>query len=1003
MTYIFSRFRIWSLVVVALFTGAQVSAQLVTYSGDASGALAFVATGAAATTLSRVNGASVPGAPCGSGFSSAGFSSATVYLATAAAVELTIAPDPGNTLDVSGITASLRRSGSGPANVRIAYSTDGGATWVDQGIDNAPFDGTCGTGTAASWTTSVHIAAPLQLMVRLYGYDAASASGVLQIINLSVNGAVVASATCPYPPGLSASTISTTMATVGWTAMPSALSYVFRYRESGAAAWSTLYPASAGVSLSSLTPATIYECQVASDCGSGAGSFSGTTYFTTATAGSASASSGTIVAYFNHPVDTSVSTGVHAVFVDHALADTLIAYFNRAQYTIDIAQYDYNQSAGYSSIATAINNAVARGVRVRWIYDGAESNTGIALLDTAVHTLASPTTSSYGIMHNKVVIIDAGSSNPNDAIVSSGSTVWGLNQFNTDYNNMLFIQDSALAHAYTDQFNQMWGGSGSYPNLTLSRFGPYKTDLGRHIFTIGGKTVELYFSPADNTDAHIQTAINSANKDLYFGMFTFTMATDADAIVARHTAGVYTPGIVDENSTLSGAAYPILTAGLGSLLKTHTGSVIYHNKMMVVDPSDICSDPLVLTGSHNWTNAAQTKNDENTLIIHSDTLANIYYQSFKSNYEDLGGTLASQIPCTILTCGAVSGLYVSGIGTTTALLHWSSVPGATGYTVRYRAIADTAWTIVTTTASSLTLSTLAPATGYEFSVRSDCSSGAGDYSSAVTFTTSALPCSAPAGISITVGGPDAAAISWISVSGSTGYVVMYRVVGATAWSYDTVTTNTCTLLSLSESTNYELQVEALCSTGVSPLSALQAFTTESSVCGIPGIAPYPATGITSSSAVLNWTAVTGAISYNIHYRAGYSVPWTTVSATTNWKILYGLSPSTIYQFQVQAVCAAGAGSYGSMSSFLTQPPSAVGGLTQGDAYVFPNPTTDAFYFVPGAVLPLRLELYSVTGVLEQQLVPTAGATIALTPQTAGVHVLRVVYATGVATYKVVRQ
>src|SRR6185437_15699034 len=103
--------------------------------------------------------------------------------------------------------------------------------------------------------------------------------------------------------------------------------------------------------------------------------------------------------------------------------------------------------------ATAINNAYTRGVQIRWIYDGSSSNTGLSLLNAAINTLGSPTTSSYGIMHNKFVIIDANSSDVNDAIVWTGSFDWSSEQFNTDVNNAIVIQDSALAHAYTDEFN----------------------------------------------------------------------------------------------------------------------------------------------------------------------------------------------------------------------------------------------------------------------------------------------------------------------------------------------------------------------------------------------------------------------------------------------------------------------------------------------------------------------------------------------------------------------
>jgi phosphatidylserine/phosphatidylglycerophosphate/cardiolipin synthase-like enzyme len=350
--------------------------------------------------------------------------------------------------------------------------------------------------------------------------------------------------------------------------------------------------------------------------------------------------------YFNRPVDVSVSNTINAIYLNNCMADTLVAYINRAKYTIDIAQYDYNQSNSFVNIATAINSAHARGVQVRWIYDGSQSNTGLALLDTAVRTLGSPTSSHYGIMHNKFVLIDANSADANDPTVWTGSSDWGVTQFNSSANNTIIIQDASLALAYTAEFNMMWGSTGSLPDASLSKFGPDKTDLGSHAFTIEGAQIELYFSPSDGTNTHIQSAISSANTDMYFGMYTFTDNSDASLIASKYNSGVYVAGIDDSYSNSYGP-YTTFTNNLGSNFKVYTesGSVIYHNKFLIVDPSDKCSDPLVLTGSHNWTQSANTVNDENTLIIHNDTAANVYLQSFRANFASLGGSLSIITGC----------------------------------------------------------------------------------------------------------------------------------------------------------------------------------------------------------------------------------------------------------------------------------------------------------------------------------------------------------------------
>ncbi|NNE54920.1 MAG: T9SS type A sorting domain-containing protein, partial [Flavobacteriales bacterium] len=44
-----------------------------------------------------------------------------------------------------------------------------------------------------------------------------------------------------------------------------------------------------------------------------------------------------------------------------------------------------------------------------------------------------------------------------------------------------------------------------------------------------------------------------------------------------------------------------------------------------------------ITGSHNWSNSAESFNDENTLIIHDERIANIYYQEFMAIYSTFVG------------------------------------------------------------------------------------------------------------------------------------------------------------------------------------------------------------------------------------------------------------------------------------------------------------------------------------------------------------------------------
>ncbi len=348
-----------------------------------------------------------------------------------------------------------------------------------------------------------------------------------------------------------------------------------------------------------------------------------------------------IKVYFNTTVDTSYATpGNNAAYLYHALDDTLIAYINRANHTLDIAVYQFSQGSGMSDIAGALNAAYSRGVTIRYIYDGKDSaSTSMGLLNSGIHILPSPNGSSYNIMHNKFVVIDAGYAA--DATVWTGSTNWTESMFDKSTNNAVIIQDQAVAQAYVAQFEKMWGGSGATPNAANSKFGPFKTASATNTFTVDGRTIEVYFSPADNTNTHIRSAIQGADKEIFFGVYTYTESPNAhDMKVKYNTPGITVKGIMDEYS-FNYNAYDTLAPVMGNDLKIYNGSnTVYHNKMMIADPDYPTLDPLVLTGSHNWSVTADTKNDENMIIIHDADVANQYLQEFAGSYEALGGTIS---------------------------------------------------------------------------------------------------------------------------------------------------------------------------------------------------------------------------------------------------------------------------------------------------------------------------------------------------------------------------
>lgn len=370
--------------------------------------------------------------------------------------------------------------------------------------------------------------------------------------------------------------------------------------------------------LTNLQAGTIYYVQATSVGASGDQSVSAIQPMATV-----SASSGSIKAYFVKPVDTEVSSGVNAIYLNQKLPDTLKAYLNRAQQSIDICLYSYDNDNG---ITQALQAAVDRGVNVRIVGD---SQIDAALWNALPASVKVKRPAALnGIMHNKFLVIDANASNPNLPIVWTGSTNYTGNQLTVDANNVVIFQDQSLARAFTIEFEEMAIGN---------KFSSDKADNTPKEFLVGGKRVELYFSPTDPVNDAIQRTARAAQDNLYFGILSFTRTDIAYAIKDAKEDGAEVYGIMDDDSNPDAqTVHEILNAPLGDDLVIDNNGYIFHHKYLISDPHTPNSDPMVLTGSHNWSSGAQFRNDENTVVVHDATLANIFYQEWHKRWTTLG-------------------------------------------------------------------------------------------------------------------------------------------------------------------------------------------------------------------------------------------------------------------------------------------------------------------------------------------------------------------------------
>lgn len=375
------------------------------------------------------------------------------------------------------------------------------------------------------------------------------------------------------------------------------------------------------VSLTGLDAATFYYVQVSSENGTDEAQ-SAIRVFSTE-----SNSTGEMKIIFNRAVDNSFSTGVDAVYQPGAqIIDEIVSYIDNAQTSVDMCVYNINQL----SIVVALNAAVTRGVTVRYI---ANSGTLNSALDGSIVPVEFPNLKLNGsaLMHNKFMIVDQDSEN--GSWVMSGSMNMTSNNISDDFNNILFIQDQSLAKAYTLEFNEMWGGDAPDPNIFSVKVGDQKADNTPHNFIIGGDLVESYFSPSDNTTNAISGSLLSAENDIQFAVLSFTMNDMRDALIDRDNNGVLVRGLIENINDIGGDFDALVAAGVD--VKAHPEQYDIHHKYAIVDANDSSSDPQVVTGSHNWSAGAESSNDENTLIIHSPIVANIFLQEFEARWDGL--------------------------------------------------------------------------------------------------------------------------------------------------------------------------------------------------------------------------------------------------------------------------------------------------------------------------------------------------------------------------------
>jgi phosphatidylserine/phosphatidylglycerophosphate/cardiolipin synthase-like enzyme len=137
---------------------------------------------------------------------------------------------------------------------------------------------------------------------------------------------------------------------------------------------------------------------------------------------------------------------------------------------------------------------------------------------------------------------------------------------------------------------------------------------------------EAYFSPRAGISSRIVQEIQRARSSIDIAIYTFTRNEIAEALIAARKRGVSIRVVADaDEAEMAGSEIDKMeNAGITVKHIEGTGGGIMHDKYAIFDHR------LLLTGSYNWSTAAEDDNDENALFIVDQSLVAAYGSAFEA-------------------------------------------------------------------------------------------------------------------------------------------------------------------------------------------------------------------------------------------------------------------------------------------------------------------------------------------------------------------------------------
>lgn len=293
------------------------------------------------------------------------------------------------------------------------------------------------------------------------------------------------------------------------------------------------------------------------------------------------------------------------------VCNELVKQINNAKSSIDIAIYGYDK---VPKIENAIKSAMARGVKVRMVYDIDSKNSNIyahtmyfvnliknAVNDKALFVSDGACAYTNSIMHDKFYIFD------NSVVVTGSANLSYTDMSGFNSNNVVVLYSKEVASIYKQEFEQMYNAKFHYLKQPISQ---------KENIIIGNSMVSVYFSPTDSIiEKIIVPKLDRAKRSIYIPAFLITDKRFAQALINAKNRGVDVKVILDATNARSPYSKHHLLRQHGIQVKTETFAGKLHSKTIIIDNE--CS----IIGSMNFSKSGERKNDENVLVINNPKLA----------------------------------------------------------------------------------------------------------------------------------------------------------------------------------------------------------------------------------------------------------------------------------------------------------------------------------------------------------------------------------------------